>query len=251
MLNYKLSTRKKLQIYPLGDIHIGSPFFNEDFLEYWIRSFKGSKSEKLIYLQGDLIDLATKRLGNSAYEQKMSVDDQIDMVLGYLKPLKRYIAGSVPGNHELRTRKEFDLDVSKLIASELECEYSPTLYHKIMINGIEYKIHSQHGTKTSNQLHLMLGQVMRATQHIDADLILYGHCHYAESMSLPNITLDGYTRKNLVLTGHFLKYNGSYAELQGLKANPCCYSVINIGCNANTNVNIFNEDELIIKDSNV
>ena len=82
MLNYKLSTRKKLQIYPLGDIHIGSPFFNEDFLEHWIRSFKGSKSEKLIYLQGDLIDLATKRLGNSAYEQKMSVDDQIDMVLG-------------------------------------------------------------------------------------------------------------------------------------------------------------------------
>lgn len=244
MKSYKLSKRKKLQIYPLGDVHIGSKYFNEDYLEYWLNVFKGSKSEKVIYLQGDLIDLATKRLGHSVYEQKISVDDQIDTILGYLKPLKKYIMGSVSGNHELRTYKEFDLDVSKLIANELDCEYRPTLYHKYNINGKEYKIHTQHGTKTSNQLHLMLGQVMRATQHIDADLFLYGHCHYCENMSLPSITLDGYKRRNLVLTGHFLKYKGSYAELMGLKANPCSFPVINIGCNGNTDVKIFNEDEV-------
>ena len=247
MKEYTLSKRKKIQIYPLGDVHIGSKFFNQEWLEYWIRTFKGSKSEKMIYLQGDLIDLATKRLGNSAYEQVMSVDDQIEMILGYLKPLKKYIVGSVSGNHEMRTRKEFDLDVSKLIANELECDYNATLYHKILINGKEYKIYAQHGTKTSNQLHLMLGQVMRATQHIDADLFLYGHCHYCESMSMPVIDFNGYKRRNFVLTGHFLKYEGSYAELQGLKPNPCSFPVISIGCNGNTDVHILNEDELMIR----
>lgn len=243
--DFKLSKRKKLQIFPLGDVHVGNPQFNDEFFNVWLNVFRGSKSEKLIYLQGDLIDLATKRLGNSSYKQKMSVDDQIYVILGYLKPFKKYIVGSVSGNHEARTCKEFDLDVSKLIANELDCEYAPNLYHKYNINDKEYKIYTQHGTKTSNQLHLMLGQVMRATQHIDANLFLYGHAHYCENMSLVNTTLDGYKRRNLVLTGHFLKYKGSYAEHMGLKANPCSFPVINIGCNCNTDVKIYNEDEVV------
>lgn len=246
---FNLSNRKKLQIYSLGDLHVGSPHFNEDFLKYWVENFKGSKSEKIIYLQGDLVDLAVKRLGNSSYEQQLSVNEQIDTILDYLKPLKKYIVGSVSGNHEARTRKEFDLDVSKLIAKELDCEYGVSLYHKFKINGVDYKVHAQHGNKTSNQLHLMLGQVMRQTQHIDANLFLYGHCHQCESLSLPNITLDGYSRRYIVLTGHFLTYENSYAHHQGLKPNPCCYPIISIGMNdnnrINTDVRIVNEDEVI------
>lgn len=240
---YKLSKRKKLQIYPLGDLHIGSKHFNEEFFEKWIKVFKNTKSEKLIYLQGDLIDLATKRLANSAYEQIMSVDEQIQTVLDYLKPLKKYIKGSVIGNHEARAIKEFDLDISKLIANELECEYDNRLYHEYSINDKPYRVFTQHGNRTSNQLHLMLGQVMRSTQYIDANLFLYGHCHYAESISLPEININGYNRRNIVLTGHFLKYKGSYAERMGLKPSPSCFPVINIGCNLNTDVKIYNEDE--------
>lgn len=245
-MNYTLSRRKKLQIYPLGDLHIGSKFFNEDFFNLWLKTFKGSKSEKIIYLQGDLIDLATKRLGNSAYEQIMSVDDQIEYILKILRPLKKYIKGSVSGNHEERSVKEFNLDVSKLIASELECDYDTTLYHNIKINDNDYKIFAQHGSKTSNQLHLMLGQAMRSTQHIDADLFLYGHCHYGENISIPTIDINGYKRRNIVLTGHFLQYKGSYAEKMGLKPSPCSFPVINIGCNCNTDVIFYNEDECIL-----
>lgn len=246
---FNLSNRKKLQIFPLSDVHIGNPQFNQKFLEYWIKNFRGSKSEKIIYLQGDLIDLAVKRLGNSAYEQTMSVDDQIETILSYLKPLKHYIVGSVPGNHELRTRKEFDLDVSKLIASELDCEYAPSLYHKLLINDKEYKVFAQHGNKTSNQLHLMLGQVIRQTQHIDANLFLYGHCHYCESLSLPDVNFDGYNRRNIVLTGHFLDFRGSYAEFMGLKPNPPAFPVISVGVGDNdkirSDVRIINSDEVI------
>ena len=240
---YKLSKRKKLQIYPLGDLHIGSKYFNHDFFKKWLDVFKGTKSEKIIYLQGDLIDLATKRLANSAYEQVLSVDEQIETVLNYLKPLKKYIKGSVMGNHEARAIKEFDLDINRLIANELNCEYDNSLYHKYIINDKEYKVFTQHGNRTSNQVHLMLGQVMRNTQHIDANLFLYGHCHYGESVSLPELNIDGYTRRNIVLTGHFLKYKGSYAERMGLKPSPSCFPVVNIGCNLNTDVIFYHEDE--------
>lgn len=243
-IEYSLSKKKKLQIYPLGDLHIGSKYFNEDFFNKWLSVFKGTKSEKVIYLQGDLVDFATKRLGNSAYEQVMSVDEQIEFILKKLKPLKEYIKGSVIGNHEARSVKEFDLDISRLIASELECEYGNTLYHKYIINGNEYKIFTQHGNKTSNQVHLMLGQVMRNTQHIDANLFLYGHCHYGENLSLPEIDYDGYKRRNIVLTGHFLSYKGSYAEQMGLKPSPCSFPVISVGCNLKTDVIFYNEDEI-------
>ena len=78
-----LSERKKLQFYPLGDIHIGSPQFNEEFLEFWKKTFLGSSSEKIIYLQGDLLDCATKRLGNSSYKQTMSIDEQVEYIIKF------------------------------------------------------------------------------------------------------------------------------------------------------------------------
>ena len=241
---FELTRRQKLQIYPLGDLHIGSPNFSEEFMEHWIDIFNSTKSKKLIYLQGDLIDVATKRLGNSAYEQDMSVNDQIEQVLGYLEPLKKYIAGSVSSNHPARIKKEFDLDIEKVMADALGCEYGASLYHNLKINGEDFKVFAQHGSKTSQQLHLMLGQVMRQTQHVEADLVLYGHCHHGESMSLPSVSMEGYKRKTIVLTGHFLTYKNSYAEHMGLRPNPCCFPIVNVGYNCAVDVKIVNEDEV-------
>lgn len=249
MFSYELSNRKKLQIYALGDTHIGSAHFNEDFLKYWDKVFTGTKSDKLIYLMGDLIDVATKRLGNSAFQQEMNVNEQIEYVIKFLEKHKQYIAGSVNSNHLDRTLKEFDLDIGRIIANNLECEHAPSLYHELFINDNPYRVFAMHGTKTSNQLHLMFGALQRQTNHIEADLVLAGHCHYCSSISIPSINPRGYKRTHYVLTGHFLDYEGSYAHHQALKPNPPCFPIINIGVNDNNKINTFvkivNADEVI------
>lgn len=557
-----LSERKKLQFYPLGDIHIGSPQFNEEFLEFWKKTFLGSSSEKIIYLQGDLLDCATKRLGNSSYKQTMSVDEQVEYIIKFLKPLKKYIGGCVQGNHcfsenteiltfngwkygsellitdlvasvnvnneieyvpidelisnyiedeiyeydsrglsfsmtkkhrfinisnnereindldsmgrkiefdtlvagvnnnndlgvdenilklyawcltdshydgnyiifyqsgkehkriinildnlniqykikernrdiksicgtklkkkpkinyeikvrldeiynlpydmpnshtdiedwlynlsvdefniflnelvfcdgtwatnnagtlygslddlnayqllclhygirtklkyvvrndgkpnhyrlsfckthkirysrknlksvnykgyiycvtnknntiitrykgtilisgnSARLKKEYDLDVLKLISDSLDIEYGNSLYHNYKINDIDYNIYATHGNKNSAQTHLMLGNVIRQTDHINCDLIMYGHCHKGANISLVQRDLNGFNRKSIVLTGHFLDYFDSYAEEMNLKPSPASFPVINVGYNCRTDVKYYNSDE--------
>lgn len=152
MNQIKLSKKKKLQIFPLGDIHIGSPQCNYEFLEKWKEVFKGTKSEKRIYLQGDLLDCAKKSLSNSSYKQTMSVDEQIEYFIKFIKPFKKYINGMVIGNHEARIKKEFDLDIMKIIAESLNIEYANQLYHKYYINekGLSYSFNDSDMHHLSN-----------------------------------------------------------------------------------------------------
>lgn len=228
----------------MGDCHIGSPQCDYEFLEKWKEVFKGTKSEKIIYLQGDLIDCARKSLGSSAYEQTMSVDEQINYVLKFLKPIRKHIQGMVGGNHEARLKKEFDLDVNKLIADNLDIEYSINHYHEYLINDESFKVFTTHGSKVSSQPHLMLGTALRSTKHIDADLVLYAHCHQGNSIKTYSMDYNGYKERTTVLTGSFLSYKGSYAQEMGLSPTPCAFPVISIGCNHDTDVKYYINKEV-------
>lgn len=244
MNQIKLSKKKKLQIFPLGDIHIGSPQCNYEFLEKWKEVFKGTKSEKRIYLQGDLLDCAKKSLSNSSYKQTMSVDEQIEYFIKFIKPFKKYINGMVIGNHEARIKKEFDLDIMKIIAESLNIEYANQLYHKYHINDLEYSVFSIHSTKVSSQPHLMLGTALRSMKHIDANLYMYGHCHQGNHIKTYDVGFDGYNERTTVLTGSFLSYKGSYAEEGNYAPFPSTFPVISIGSDLTTDVKHYKSNKL-------
>ena len=134
-MNIKLTERRKLQIFPLSDIHIGSPQCNYNFLQKWKEVVNGTKSEKIIYLGGDLIDVAKKSLSDSAYRQNMSVEEQVDYVIKFFKPLKKYIKGAVKGNHENRLKKDYDVDIMQIITDALDIPYyGSSIYDTLYIN---------------------------------------------------------------------------------------------------------------------
>ena len=149
----------------------------------------------------------------------------------------------ISGNSRLK--KDYDLDAMKIITDILDIPYyKGGIYETLMINEQPFKIYYPHGSKVSTQPHLMLGTAIRATQHIDADLCLYGHCHQGNSIQTYTLNENGYKERTTVLTGSFLKYKGSYAEQMGLNPFPCSFPVINIGCNCNTDVKIYKDFEL-------
>lgn len=240
------NNNQTVSIFPVSDIHYGTEFCNEEFFEYMLHKFDKTRGFKIMYLLGDLMDCATKRLGNSAYKQLYTPQEQLDYIVEKFKPFKRHIRGVVPGNHELRYKKEFDLDITKILANELNVPYFNTINDYLNINGKDYHIFGVHGTKTSQQLHLMHGQVQRQTDSMIANLILYGHCHYLSHLSTVKEINNEYFRTHYVLTGHYLKYKGSYAEDKLLKPNLEGFAKIDVDKNLRTNVQLFNIDECCV-----
>lgn len=245
---YELKNKNQtLSIFPVSDVHVGSPNFNQEFYEYMLTKFKQTSGEKIIYLLGDLMDCNTKRIGNSAYHQELTPNEQLNYIAKSLQPYKKYIKGCVPGNHENRYKKEFDLDLTQILAEQLDIEYNPAeVYDTLLINDREYNIYGVHGTKTSQQQHLMQGNVQRQTSHINSNLYLYGHSHYLGNWSSVERHGDKYSRKNYVLTGHYLNYDGSYAQEQLLKPNLPGFCKVSIDRNLRTGVDLYNVDEVMI-----
>lgn len=243
MDEFKLKSNKLVNIFPISDVHCGTPLFNQKYFEYLLDKIDKTKGYKIIYLLGDMMDCATKRLGNSAYRQIWTMEEQLEYITRKLKPFQKYIRGCVTGNHEARAKKEFDLDMSRILSESLNILYSKEIYDTIHINDSPYVIWGAHGTKTSSQQHLMMGAVQRQTEHIDANLYMYGHAHYSNSWSKIIKTGNIYKRKHYVLTGHFLNYDGSYAQEKLLKPELPSFSKITINKNLRTVIEQYHIDE--------
>ena len=52
-------------------MHIGSNVFNKEFFEYALDMIEKDTHEKVIYLNGDILEVGSKSVGNSAFKQKI------------------------------------------------------------------------------------------------------------------------------------------------------------------------------------
>jgi len=216
---YKLRANEKIYLCPISDIHLGSPECNPEYFEYCLDTLSNIKQPKRIYLVGDLIEQASKNIGNSSYRQIMSVDDQVEEIIRYLKPFKKDIVFSAMGNHELRSLKEFDMNVNRFIANSLGCKYGNQYIDRFTINGDPFDVYIAHGKGSSAHFYTAESKILRDTQHIDANVYLNGHNHRCGYFSVPKRTHDGIVRKHYAFTGSFLKYMG-YADQMQLPVLP-------------------------------
>lgn len=238
--------KKPLHIYCLSDMHIGSNVFNKEYFEYALDMIEKDTHEKVIYLNGDVLEVGSKSVGNSAFKQRINVNEQLEIAMDYFAPFKEFVRGVTKGNHDSkRILKDFDFDLTQVLANSLGCTSVAQLKDKLIINEQEYNIFATHGKGSApKQPHLALGKVMRETGYVSADLVFYGHIHRSGFVQTVSVVGNRYRRKNFVLSGHFLSYRGSYAEEMGLKPIPESFTRVNVDRNLNTTVDIFNIDEL-------
>ena len=221
----------KLYIYPLSDLHLGSPNCDLSYFSYWCDLFDQNKSKnKIIYLLGDLIDFQSLKIG--AWEQDLSADEQIGELIDLLKPYKKYINYMTQGNHPRRAKKEFNMDVGKLVSNILEIPYDKSdFFDELYINNKKFTIYGKHGTKTSARQELAQGTFIRDTMHIQADLLMHGHNHVCDYFNRPVQTANGIKRKHWVFSGHFLSYKGSYANEKNLNHIPQAFLRLSVDKN--------------------
>jgi len=233
----------KLYLFPLSDLHLGSAQCDLEFFDYWRRAFEKAPQNKAIYLLGDLLEFPRASL--DAYSTVMSTHDALERVIELLEPYKEYIRWCVSGNHEIRTMREHNFDVTKSIASRLDAQYSRNdFFDKIVENDKELVIYGKHGTKTSRNSQLGMNNFIRDMADIDANLCMMGHNHQLEFASNYRRGYDDGDRRYFAFTGHFLKYDG-YARDKGLPLSQPSFLRLTVDKNLHIDAKKFYKDEMM------
>lgn len=240
---YRLKGNQKVYILPISDLHIGSPEFNLDYFQYCLDKIDEIKSPKRIYILGDLLEAATKTLANSSYQTTMTLDEQVETAIRYLKPYRNDIVFTCIGNHEARLIKEFDYNILRDVARALK---SPVGYQNIdsfNVNGEPFTIYTAHGKGSSAHFYTAQSKILRDTSHISADMFLHGHNHRCGYFSMPVLTEAGVGRRHYAFTGAFLSYGG-YADSMQLPILPEAFIQLSINKERRVRNNPFYIDEV-------
>lgn len=207
--SYTLKDKERLYLIPFGDVHLGSAECNYDYLDYWKDKVKRIKNPKRIYLMGDLVETASKHVGNSSFKQEFDVNEQIYYISRFLEEFQEDIVYSCHGNHDyLRVSKEFDLNISKLIADRLGCDSGNQCLDTFTVNDKPFTVYANHGKGSNAYAHLAQGKIIRETSNIQADLYLQGHNHRLDFFSQPIRNINNIQRRYYGFTGAFLNYGG-------------------------------------------
>lgn len=227
-VNLDFSDREFLHFVPLGDIHWGHPtvYANERQKEklYGYRDWI-LENDAMTMGMGDIIENSTKSsVGAGVFEQTLNPQQQMDEMLDWWTPLAEQgrVAGWLLGNHENRTYNVSGIDPAAQMAAQLDVPYLQYGgFVRIKVGDITYVIYAAHGATGSTK---MAGK-MTATENLslsnEADIYMMGHVHDLahwtrtyRSLNLRNRSMEEITR-HFVITGHFLGYDGSYAEMKG------------------------------------
>lgn len=244
MDNYKIASNSTVSLCFVGDLHYGSPQFDEDFFEYWIQNIKRLKNNRRIYIMGDCCELGTKRVSNSAFQQKTDVNDQKQFVLDMFEPFKDDIVVYHDSNHENRIKKEFDYDLARDIARELCVEYCKGInIDTFSINGSSYTVDTAHGKGSASRRDLIISKLIRDCAKIDAQIHARGHLHHCLEFVDYYRGNKGLNKKYYLCTGSFLKYSGYAQEMQLNEVSPA-YPIMNINKNGKIKTTIVDSLDL-------
>ena len=232
-----------LYLFPVSDIHLGSKNCNLDFFDKWCKKFESAPDNKAIYLLGDMLEFNTTRI--DAYSSIMSTHDALERLIELFEPYKEYVRYVCTGNHEARTIRDYNYDITKQIASRLDAEYTRNdFFDKIEEDDKELVIYGKHGTKVSKNPLLAMNNFVADMNHIQADLCMQGHNHYSAFYSQYERGFDGGKRASYLFTGHFLDYNNSYAHDKGLLMSPPSFSRLKIDKNLHITCDTYYSDEV-------
>lgn len=250
------SRTERIQLVPLGDIHLGTKNCAEDLLQETIDYIKKTRNCYTV-LMGDLIDainISDKRFDGALADwvEADSLTDlvkcQADKIIEYLKPIRYKIIGSLEGNHENTIRKRYLFSVADYIATALGV---PNLTYCCMIRWHlkrktahpktackDIVIYANHGCGGGHYIGSKVNKLIRSIIGFDADIYLMGHVHDKLVHEIPRLQLHGrddnlrlYDNKRyVVLTGTFLRAykedSRSYGEAK--MYNPTSLGVMHI-----------------------
>lgn len=220
----------KLTIIPIADVHIGDKLSNLKLLKEVLERIKKEEHTYTI-INGDLCNMALKNSKSDVYTgNQLSPMEQVLKATDLLEGIKNKILVISSGNHEDRTQRETNIDVTRLIAKQLGIEdrYANGWWYLYLTFGqdkkkrpITYGITGIHGYGGGRKSGGKINRLEDMSQVVIADMYLMSHTH--KPISTKNcIYMPYYQSKALskqemyyLMTNSFLESDGGYAEKMG------------------------------------
>lgn len=208
-------------IVPFSDLHCGSPHFNE---ELFLKNLQWVYENKNVYVigNGDWMEAATKTsVGAGVYEQILSVNEQLDNLNKWFKPLAKQgrILGITNGNHEDRLFKSDGVDITRVLSQMLEVPYFKNgAFFKIRVGKQNYHLYATHGTSAARLPYTKIKNCLDLARFIDSEIYVMGHVHDTQVHTQEYMFVDNKDKmirkkpKYFILSGHYLNWEDSYAQ---------------------------------------
>lgn len=227
----------------LGDLHIGDKLCDLELIKETLEYVKKNK-DCYVILNGDLINNALKNSKSDSYLEQMTIEQEQDLLIELLEPIKNRILVMATGNHEKRTEIQAGINPLRAVAYALGLK-NKLVEHSYLLN-ISFGVNS--GNKASQNNYLVYGihggngggrragataNALQDMALVRPDMDLYIHSHTHTKINY-NDMIFLYNRNTKKTTEHqrtyynanaFLKYGG-YAEEKGYKPSDRQPSVI-------------------------
>ena len=219
----------KLTIIPIADVHIGDKLANLKLLKEVLERIKNEPNTYTI-INGDLCNMALKNSKSNVYGDTLSPMEQVLRATELLEGIKSKILVIGTGNHEDRTKKETDIDVTRLIAKQLGIEdrYADAWWYLYLTFGkdikgraITYGITGIHGYGGGRKSGSKINRLEDMSQVVLADLYVMSHTHKPISTKsciyVPYYQSKALSKQEMhyLMTNSFLESDNGYAEKMG------------------------------------
>ncbi len=224
-LDYKKFNVEKLEIMLMGDMHMGSKYYDEELHREVVDHCLKRKIH--VILMGDQIECATRdSVGAGVYEQSEIVDKQLEHFQFVMGPLAKsgLIMGMHAGNHEMRLYSSSGLDITKFMAKQLGVPYfSWGKLHRFVVGNQGYNLYTTHGASGARLPHTKIKGALDLANLAEAEIYAMGHLHQLSSHIRNFYAIDRRNKtvveeqKHFILTGSYLNYWGSYAHVKSME----------------------------------
>lgn len=234
---HKTNFDKDIKLVNLGDVHRGDKCCNVDLFHKHIDFIK--ENEDVYWCStGDLLNVALKTSLSDVYTSS-SLQYEYDAIVEELKPISHKCLGITTSNHTNRFDKAVGMSLDKLVCTALNVPFLNDFgLLNITCGRTSYYVAMHHGCgggrtrgAKSNELY-RLGEVIPG-----CDLLLQGHTHAFEMFVDETPYIDRkrnkvtYLQSYFVCTGHYLNWEGSYAQKFKMKPAPQGSAMITLGYN--------------------
>lgn len=230
-IKYNLGKTSDFQLVVLGDLHIGDELCDIDLIKRTVDYIKNTNNCYAI-LNGDLMNNALKTSKSDSYLETMTMEQQQELLIKLLYPIKEKILVIATGNHEYRTNLLAGINPLKAVAYALGKQdvYTDNAY------VLRLEFGSVCGTKVPNKYMVFgihggygggrhVGSSANALEDMsrirpDMDLYIHSHTHTQVNFSDMVFLYDTMHDKDIehqrtyYNANAFLKYGG-YAEQKG------------------------------------
>lgn len=190
LIQSKYDELDHLNIYPLGDVHIGSKECDMKLLKEWVEMVKNDPNAAVVII-GDMLNNGLKNSKSNVYEEVLNPMQQKEVCFELLEPIANKIVAACSGNHEWRSVKEVGTNPLYDVMCRLRIEdryRENACFLKITVGNVgknpnTYGVVLTHGKSKNKDLEW--------TYSVDgADVFISGHTHLGTHQPCGKIRMD-------------------------------------------------------------